>query len=68
MAKYHKIISIGEISATACDKAGVEIADIRLGAVSLAPKCPFNVISIAQPMMNGWKLSGDGNRGLTLIK
>jgi hypothetical protein len=58
----------GDIPCELCDRHGNLVHSGRITDVALIKSCPFNLFSVTKMMREGWKLSGDGDNGITLSK
>jgi hypothetical protein len=58
----------GDIPCELCDRHGNMVHSGRITDVALIKSCPLNLFSVTKMMKEGWKLSGDGENGITLSK
>ena len=59
---------VGDIPCEICDKHGNILQTAKISEVALTKSSPFNLFSLTKMMRQGWKLSGDGDNGITLKK
>jgi hypothetical protein len=51
----------GDINGKACNKNGIEYAELTMEGVNYSSEYNFNLFSISKSLKNGWKLNGDAN-------
>jgi hypothetical protein len=49
----------GDINVKACNKNGIEYAELTMEGVNYSSEYNFNLFSISKLLKNGWKLNGD---------
>jgi hypothetical protein len=51
-----------------CDRHGILVHTGKITDVALMKSYPINLFSVTKMMREGWKFSGDGEKGITLSK
>ena len=57
-----------DLSGVVCNKNGQEIKRVAMKNVKLVPNSKYNLFSVTQRVVDGWKIGGDKKKGLYLEK